>query len=74
MIGEKDMGAAEKIKMVAKDKKITYGNLGELIGMKPKMFYKKLDRNSMSYTDAEKIADALNCDIIFKDRKTGKEY
>lgn len=74
MIGEKDMGAAEHIKAVARDKKILLGWVGERMDMTPGSFYKKLDRNTMTFTDAEKIAEILGCEIIFKDKETGKEY
>lgn len=74
MIGENDMGAAEHIKAIAKDKKIIMGWIGERMGMTPHSFHKKMNRNTMTFTDAEKIAEILGCEIIFKDKETGKEY
>lgn len=74
MIGEKDMGAAKHIRAIAKDKKVQLGWIGERMNMSPKGFLNKISRDTMTFTDAEKIAEILGCEIIFKDKETGKEY
>ncbi|KSV59078.1 helix-turn-helix domain-containing protein [Acetivibrio ethanolgignens] len=68
------MGASKKIKQVMIEKNIKVGELAEKIGMKPQPLSTKLYRDTMSYTDVEKIADALGCDVKIVDRSTGKEF
>lgn len=73
-MGERKMGAAEKIKIMCLVKKARKADIADKLGMNPQSFYNKLARDAMSYNTAEKIADLLGFDIIFRDRKTGKEY
>lgn len=68
------MGASKKIKQVMIEKNIKVGELAERIGMKPQPLSNKLFRDTMSYTDVEKMADALGCDVKIVDRETGKEF
>ena len=68
------MGASKKIKQVMIDKNIKVGELAERLGMKPQPLSNKLFRDTMSYTDVEKMADALGCDVKIVDRETGKEF
>ena len=42
--------------------------------MKPQPLSTKLYRDTMSYSDVEKIADALGCDVRIVDRETGKTF
>lgn len=56
------------------EKNIKVGELAERIGMKPQPLSNKLFRDTMSYTDVEKMADALGCDVKIVDRETGKEF
>ena len=67
------MGASKKIKQVMIEKNIKVGELAERIGMKPQPLSNKLFRDTMSYTDVEKMADALGCDVKIVDRETGEE-
>lgn len=68
------MGASKQIKQVMIEKNIKVGELAEKIGMKPQPLSNKLFRDTMSYTDVEKIANALGCDVKIVDRSTGKEF
>ena len=68
------MGASKKIKQVMIEKNIKVGELAERIGMKPQPLSNKLFRDTMSYTDVEKMADVLGCDVKIVDRETGKEF
>ena len=63
-----------KLKQICLDKNMTLAELANMYGMETKAFYVKLNRNSMSFDTAEQIMDVLDCDVVFKDRKTGKEY
>lgn len=68
------MGAAKHIRraMFEKDRKI--GWLIDQMDMKPQALYNLLDRDTMSFKRAEEIADILDCDIVFVDRKSGAMY
>ena len=68
------MGASKQIKQVMIEKNIKVSELAEKIGMKPQPLSNKLFRDSMSYSDVEKIAEALECEVKIIDRATGKEF
>ena len=68
------MGASKQIKQVMIEKNIKINELAEEIGMKPQPLSNKLYRDTMSYSDVEKIADALGCDVKIIDRNTGKQF
>ena len=68
------MGASKTIKTIMADKRIKSGRLAELIGREKQYVYNILNRDNMSYERVEQIADALGCDIVFRDRETGKIY
>lgn len=68
------MGASKQIKQVMIEKNIKIAELAAKVGMKPQAFSNKLYRDTMSYTDVEAIAAALDCDIKFVDRESGKEF
>lgn len=68
------MGASRKIKTVAMAKGIKTKDLAEAYGDLTQTFYNKLHRDTMKYDEVEKIADALGCDVVFRDRETGKIY
>lgn len=68
------MGASKQIKQVMIEKNIKVGELAEKIGMNPQPLSNKLFRDTMSYSDVEKIAAALGCDVKLIDRETGKEF
>lgn len=74
MIGEKDMGASGRIKIMLSVKKISIRDFAGIYGTPIQSMYNKLHRDAMSFEDVEKMADMLDFDIVFKDRKTGKEY
>lgn len=68
------MGASKQIKQVMIEKNIKVSELAEKIGMKPQPLSNKLFRDTMSYSDVEKIAAAMGCDVKIVDRKTGREF
>ena len=68
------MGASKKIKMVLVDRELTQVDLAKITGKHIQTLRNLLHRDSMSYETVESIADALGCDIVFKDRVTGKIY
>lgn len=68
------MSASKQIRQVMIEKNIKIGELAEKIGMKSQALSNKLYRDTMSYSDVEKIASALNCDVKLIDRESGKEF
>jgi hypothetical protein len=68
------MGVKKKIKIVMIDKNIKTAQMAAGLGINYQSFVNKVNRDSMSYKDAEEIANLLNCDIVFRDRATGKIY
>jgi hypothetical protein len=68
------MGVKKKIKIVMIDKNIKTAQMAAGLGINYQSFVNKVNRDTMSYKDAEEIANLLNCDIVFRDRATGKIY
>ena len=68
------MGASKHIKRILFEKDITGGRFAEMIGKPTQSTYNQLSRDTWKYAEVEKIADLLGCEIVFKDRETGKEY
>ncbi len=68
------MGASVHIKAAMVYKGITQSAFAESLGRNPQTFYNMLTRDAMRFSEAETIADALGCDIVFKDRQTGQLY
>lgn len=68
------MGASKHIKICMTDKKIKPGAVADQLGENAQVFYNKLFRDTMRFSDVEKIADVLGCDVVLVDRVTGKIY
>ena len=68
------MSASKQIKQAMLEKNIKISDLAEKINMKPQPLSNKLYRDTMSYSDVEKIADALGCDVKIVDRETWKTF
>ena len=68
------MGAAKNIKAAMLYKNIKQKDFAVEIGRDPQIFYNMLSRDVFRWSEAEKIADALGCDIVFRDRETGQLY
>ena len=68
------MGAAKKIKMVLIDREMTQIDLSDISGKNIQTVRNMLCRDNMSYATVEHFADILGCDVVFRDRKTGKLY
>lgn len=64
----------DKIKQICIDRNITQKKLSEVHGDVYQTFKNKLARNSMKFSEVEKLMDELNCDIVFVDRETKKVY
>ena len=68
------MGAATHIKAALLYKNLKQIDFAQSLGKSPQTFYNILTRDTMKYSEAEKYADALGCDIVFRDRETGQLY
>ena len=70
-----NMGASKHIKTAMLDKGIKPGAVAVALGYDDKqVFYNKISRDTMKFSDVEKIADALGCDVVLIDRETKKTY
>lgn len=68
-------GASERIKKAAKIRGIPLYKLGEMHGSTSKnVFLNKLHRDRMGFAEVEEIADLLDFDVVFRDRRTGKIF
>ena len=75
------MGASKKIKKILVDKGMTQVELAKAIGERdnkpPKdvqQIRNALSRDTFTYAILEHWLDILGCDIVFRDRETGKLY
>lgn len=69
------MGASKKIKMVLLDKGIKQKELAQMLGYKGiNSIYNMLGRDNMTFSVVEHWADLLGCDVVLRDRVTGKIY
>jgi len=68
------MGAKEKIRRAARRKKETYESIAKKLKMPLQSYANRLARDKMSFDYAEKVADALGCDVVFLDRETGEIF
>lgn len=69
------MGASKKIRMALLDKDIQQKELAERLGYEGKnTIYNMMKRDNMTYAVVEKWADAIGCDVVLRDRASGKIY
>ena len=68
------MDAKTIIKIAMKQRSVKSGMLADSLGMKHQAFYNKINRGTMSANFLIEIANAMNCDIVFRDRETGAIY
>ena len=68
------MGISNIIKPILADKDMTIASFACSLGNSPQTIRNMLCKNSIHYATAEKWADALDCDIVFIDRETGRMY
>ena len=69
------MGASKKIKMALLDKEIQQKELARRLGYEGKnTIYNMMKRDNMTFAVVEKWADILGCDVVLRDRESGKIY
>lgn len=68
------MGATKKIKKILLEKNLTQIQLAELAGKDVQALRNQLYKDSFTYASVEHLCDSLGCDIVFRDRETGRIY
>lgn len=68
------MGLSKNIKMVMLDKDIKISELANRLDIDAKVLSVKLSRDNLSGKSIIDIANALECDVKFVDRSSGKVY
>lgn len=74
------MGASGKIKRILKDRGMKQSEVAEAVSKRTKndttaqQVSNFLYRDNQLYSTVETWLDAIDCDIVFMDRKTGKIY
>lgn len=73
-MGEIDMSAKGVIKDILKDKGTTQIELAEKIHVTRQNLSNKMSRDNFSTIELVEIADALEMQLVLKDKENGKEY
>lgn len=68
------MSASTVIKKIMIDKKISVKELALKLGLKPQVLSNKLYRDTFTYNDYIKIANALECDVKTISKDNSIEY
>ncbi|MBR2999714.1 MAG: helix-turn-helix transcriptional regulator [Oscillospiraceae bacterium] len=63
-----------RIRAALKDKHMTQITLAARRGIAPQTFRNQLTRGDFYISTLESIADILDCDVVLRDRHTGKIY
>jgi len=66
----------KKIRHILTDKEIGISTFAEMLNVTQPNLSQQLKRDNFRENDIKNMADLLDCevDIVFRDRKTGKEY
>ena len=68
------MGSSKKIKKILIDKGLTQAQFAELIGKDAQQVRNSLYKDNANYATIEKWLDAIDCEIVFRDKKSGRLY
>ena len=68
------MGASKKIKKILIDRDMTQTDFAKAIGKDPQQTKNALCRDTFRYNLLEQWLDAINCEIVFRDKTSGKLY
>lgn len=74
MKGMIDMSATTVIKEILEDKQKSQVELAEEINVTRQNLSNKMNRDKFSTVELVEIADALEMNLILKDKRNGKEY
>ena len=68
------MSAKEHIKRAVKAKRKKRGEVAAALGMPEQVYDNLVSRDKMDFTTAERIAEALGCQVVFLDNQNGECY
>lgn len=68
------MDVSKKIKIICIEKNVKQPELAKRVGLTPGSMQVKISRGIVKIDDAEKILNALDCELAVVDRKTKKVY
>lgn len=69
------MSISKKFKMALLDKDIQQKELAKRLGYTGKnSVYNMMKKGNMTYSVLEKWADAIGCEVVLRDKETGKIY
>ena len=68
------MGASKKIKKILIDRDMTQAQLADAIGKDVQQTKNALYRDTFTYSTLEKWLEAIDCEIVFRDKTTGRLY
>lgn len=71
---EKYEGATKHLKMAMIDKNISQVEFAERADMPVQSLYNMLNRNKMKFKQVEAFAEAIGCEVVLRDKETGKIY
>lgn len=74
MEGIKDMSATTVIEDILKDKGKLKADLADELNITRQNLSNKINRDNFSSLELVEVADALNMELILKDKTDGKEY
>lgn len=68
------MGASKKIKKILIDREMTQSQFADAIGKDHQQLKNALCRDTFNYNALEKWLEAIDCEIVFRDRTSGRLY
>lgn len=74
MMLQKKRDLTDHIRIAMVNKGVGVGYVGKKIQEDPKNISVNLSRRRLTQTTAERYANALNCDLVLRDRDTGEIY
>ena len=70
----KSTGIGKHIKIALLDKGMAQTELAESLEQPVQSIYNMFQRDSFTMKTVNRIADALNCEVVLQDKETGKIY
>lgn len=68
------MGASKRIRMAMIDKGIKPRHLEQTTGIKSQLISNSLNKDNMTFKRVEMLAEALGCEVVLRDKETGRIY
>lgn len=68
------MGVSKKIRKALIDKDMKQTDLALATGRTVQTLRNMMSRDNMTYSTVEGLVEAMDCELVIRDRKTGKIY